>query len=149
MRQVLARLGMAVAIAVGLLGGVSARSASADAEWYDCYVPGVYWRFSGGIWRYGFHDRPLVGVSKRNRSPYDPPNGCGAFPSEDGRGVRDRFDSPYGEPRRSGGPRLDGGSRLSDGDSEHIHACMLRYRTYDSRSDSFVGKDGRRHVCRF
>jgi hypothetical protein len=29
----------------------------------------------------------------------------------------------------------------------HIRACFHAYRSYDPRSDSFVGYDGYRHPC--
>lgn len=34
-----------------------------------------------------------------------------------------------------------------DGNS-HIRACEARYRSYDWRSDTFLGYDGSRHLCR-
>lgn len=30
----------------------------------------------------------------------------------------------------------------------HYDACRERYRSYDSRSDTYLGKDGDRHLCR-
>ncbi|HEV7719611.1 MAG TPA: BA14K family protein [Arsenicitalea sp.] len=30
----------------------------------------------------------------------------------------------------------------------HIQACLDTYRSYNVRSDTFVGSDGRRHLCR-
>lgn len=30
----------------------------------------------------------------------------------------------------------------------HVDRCYARYRTYDHRSDSYVGYDGYRHRCR-
>lgn len=31
---------------------------------------------------------------------------------------------------------------------DHVEWCLSRYRSYDPRSDTFVGRDGRRHRCR-
>ena len=31
--------------------------------------------------------------------------------------------------------------------SNHVDACYARYRSYDERSDTFLGYDGRRHRC--
>jgi hypothetical protein len=52
---------------------------------------------------------------------------------------------PYGAYRR-------GYSRYSDYTAVydvqvHIRACLQAYRSYDPRSDSFVGYDGYRHPC--
>ena len=33
-------------------------------------------------------------------------------------------------------------------DDDHTAWCLRRYRSYDPRSDTFVGRDGRRHTCR-
>lgn len=30
---------------------------------------------------------------------------------------------------------------------EHIRRCEARYRSYDRRSDTFIGRDGRRYYC--
>ena len=30
----------------------------------------------------------------------------------------------------------------------HVRACEVRYRSYDRRSDTFLGYDGARHYCR-
>jgi hypothetical protein len=32
--------------------------------------------------------------------------------------------------------------------SGHVRYCLNRYRTYDPRSDTFIGYDGYRHRCR-
>lgn len=32
--------------------------------------------------------------------------------------------------------------------SAHVRACQNRYRSYDTRTDSFLGYDGRHHLCR-
>jgi hypothetical protein len=34
------------------------------------------------------------------------------------------------------------------GGSAHVRWCMNRYRTYDPRSNTFIGYDGDRHRCR-
>ena len=31
----------------------------------------------------------------------------------------------------------------------HVRACEVRYRSYDRRSNTFLGYDGSRHLCRF
>lgn len=46
----------------------------------------------------------------------------------------------------------NGGSRLigpvnGRGYSSHVDACYNRYRSYDERSDTYLGYDGRRHLC--
>ena len=32
--------------------------------------------------------------------------------------------------------------------ADHVNACYARYRSYDERSDTFLGYDGDRHRCR-
>jgi hypothetical protein len=33
------------------------------------------------------------------------------------------------------------------GGNDHVQWCLNRYRSYDPRSDTFLGYDGHRHVC--
>ncbi|WP_245895220.1 BA14K family protein [Devosia submarina] len=42
-----------------------------------------------------------------------------------------------------------GGDRVigRDSYSAHVEACYARYRSYDERTDTFLGYDGRRHRC--
>jgi uncharacterized protein YcfJ len=42
-----------------------------------------------------------------------------------------------------GGDRVVGGGSYS----AHVEACYARYRSYDERTDTFLGYDGRRHRC--
>jgi hypothetical protein len=42
-----------------------------------------------------------------------------------------------------GGDRVVGGGSYSS----HVDACYARYRSYDERTDTFLGYDGRRHRC--
>jgi len=37
--------------------------------------------------------------------------------------------------------------RSRDSNWDHIRRCENRYRSYDRRSDTFVGRDGRRYYC--
>lgn len=37
--------------------------------------------------------------------------------------------------------------QMMNGSSGHVRWCMSRYRSYNIRSDSFMGNDGRRHRC--
>lgn len=37
--------------------------------------------------------------------------------------------------------------RVYDGGSSHVQACYARYRSYDARSDTYMGYDGYRHRC--
>jgi hypothetical protein len=39
------------------------------------------------------------------------------------------------------------GAVNNGGDDGHVRACQSRYRSYDVRSDSFMGYDGLRHAC--
>lgn len=32
--------------------------------------------------------------------------------------------------------------------SDHVRACQNRYRSYSARTDTFLGYDGSRHLCR-
>jgi hypothetical protein len=32
-------------------------------------------------------------------------------------------------------------------DSSHVDRCYARYRSYDERTDTYLGYDGRRHLC--
>jgi len=38
--------------------------------------------------------------------------------------------------------------RSHDGWRSHVRACMATYRSYDPRSDTYIGHDGFRHRCR-
>ena len=40
------------------------------------------------------------------------------------------------------------GAPIYSGGSSHVDACYARYRSYDERSDTFMGYDGVRHRCR-
>ncbi|MCB8839636.1 BA14K family protein [Aurantimonas sp. VKM B-3413] len=33
--------------------------------------------------------------------------------------------------------------------AEHVAACARHYKSYDARTDTFLGYDGRRHYCRY
>jgi hypothetical protein len=33
-------------------------------------------------------------------------------------------------------------------DAEHVARCAARYKSYDARTDTFLGNDGLRHACR-
>ena len=37
---------------------------------------------------------------------------------------------------------------VDDRFSTHEERCMMRYRTYDPRSDTYIGYDGYEHFCR-
>lgn len=37
--------------------------------------------------------------------------------------------------------------RVYSGGNAHVRACFARYRSYDARSDTFMGYDGYRHRC--
>jgi hypothetical protein len=37
--------------------------------------------------------------------------------------------------------------RVYNGGSSHVQACFDRYRSYDARSDTYMGYDGDRHRC--
>lgn len=39
------------------------------------------------------------------------------------------------------------GDRVVGRASSHVDACYARYRSYDERSDTYLGYDGRRHLC--
>ena len=39
------------------------------------------------------------------------------------------------------------GGALNEGGSAHVRACENAYRTYDVRTDSYMGFDGMRHRC--
>lgn len=43
----------------------------------------------------------------------------------------------------------NGGDRVIGrvGDYDHVEACYARYRSYDERTDTFLGYDGMRHRC--
>ncbi len=42
----------------------------------------------------------------------------------------------------------DGGYYGDGGGNAHVQWCLSRYRSYDPRSDTFMGYDGYRHRCR-
>ncbi|MFO0991800.1 MAG: BA14K family protein [Hyphomicrobiales bacterium] len=42
----------------------------------------------------------------------------------------------------------DDGAYYGGGYNAHVEWCLSRYRSYDPRSDTFVGYDGYRHRCR-
>lgn len=37
--------------------------------------------------------------------------------------------------------------RVIDSEQSHVQACSARYRSYDERSDTYLGYDGIRHRC--
>lgn len=43
--------------------------------------------------------------------------------------------------------RYDRGYDRRDAYWEHVRRCEQRYRSYDRRSDTFIGRDGRRYYC--
>lgn len=43
--------------------------------------------------------------------------------------------------------RHDDGYRYRDSNWDHIRRCEARYRSYDRRTDTFIGRDGRRYYC--
>ncbi|KKB11369.1 hypothetical protein VE25_13135 [Devosia geojensis] len=50
-------------------------------------------------------------------------------------------DEPYYRDRYPSHPRY------SDAWEAHVAACYARYRSYDERTDTFMGYDGYRHRC--
>ena len=42
----------------------------------------------------------------------------------------------------------DGYGLYAGDDDDHVQACFARYRSYDPRSDTYMGYDGLRHRCR-
>jgi hypothetical protein len=92
---------------------------------YDC---GGYY---GGNWSSGDYDR----FYRRNRSGLDSvASGIFGF----------TFGAILGSAlANSGGDRV---IRRSYG-SSHVDACYARYRSYDERTDTFLGYDGYRHRC--
>lgn len=43
------------------------------------------------------------------------------------------------------GSALENGA--DSGDGAHIRACQSAYRSYDARTDTYLGYDGARHLC--
>lgn len=75
-----------------------------------------------------------------NQSPYQ-----GSYPGSYRGYYRDRYDGGFGNPAAA----LFGlalGAVNNGGD--HVQACERTYRSYDVRSDTFLGYDGLRHACR-
>ena len=84
----------------------------------------------------------------------------GATPSQIGTGLRDHGEwvqvGSYGRCWRP--TRIEAGwrpytrGRWGYGDDwrwhQHVRACFATYPSYDPRTDSFVGRDGRWHRCR-
>ena len=54
----------------------------------------------------------------------------------------DDYDVGQRHPRRA--RKLNRSARWQ----RHVRRCNKRYRTYDERSDTFIGNDGREHQCR-
>lgn len=50
-------------------------------------------------------------------------------------------DGPYPPPPRP--------VRVYETRRGHVERCLARYRSYDPRTDTFMGYDGRPHYCRF
>jgi hypothetical protein len=58
------------------------------------------------------------------------------------------YGGSYGRSGYYGGPYAGGGYYAQPaGGGGDVDYCMRRYRTYDPRSGTFVGNDGRRHPC--
>lgn len=95
---------------------------------YDC---GGYY---GGNWNNGDYDR----FYRRNRSGLDSiATGVFGF----------TFGAILGSAlaNSNNGDRLIGPAYGSG--SSHVDACYARYRSYDARTDTFLGYDGYRHRC--
>jgi hypothetical protein len=64
---------------------------------------------------------------------------------------RPYYYDPYYSPYYSSYPyyyRPHRYSYVSVGGSRHVRWCLNHYRTYDPRSNTFIGYDGYRHRCR-
>lgn len=97
---------------------------------YDCR--GYY----GGNWRQRDYDR----FYNNRRSDVDP-IATGIF------GLA--FGAILGGALASGNNNNNGGGDRVVGraNSSHVQACYARYRSYDERTDTYLGYDGYRHAC--
>ena len=113
----------AALVLAGLLGAGPAGAGDLRIIFTDRYVPGITWHYADGLWRYGeFKSGPFSARIDEDDTILDGP-----------RRRRVSRTGVYGvaEIRRA-----------------HREACLNRYRTYDPRSDTFVGRNGRLHRCR-
>ncbi|MBZ6077593.1 BA14K family protein [Microvirga puerhi] len=56
--------------------------------------------------------------------------------------------NPYGiDPGATGSVMATPGQAAPMADQSRVAACSARYRTYDPASNTFMGRDGRRHTC--
>lgn len=97
----------------------------------DCY------RYRRGGW----HDSDYDSFYRTRRSGLDS-IATGLF----GFGFGAIIGSAIANSNNNGGSRLIGpvnGGRYSS----HVDACYDRYRSYDERTDTYMGYDGRRHRC--
>jgi hypothetical protein len=86
-------------------------------------------------------DRDYDWFYHRNRSDLDPLV-AGIFGLAIGAIIAGAIANSNNNSSRSGGDRVV--ERL---DSGHVARCQARYKSYDARSDTFLGFDGIRHRC--
>ena len=89
--------------------------------------------------------------ARRNYNRYDRYDSQPYYGSRNFR-PRVRYNDYYDQPRvrhqrRYYQRRIRSAPRLSRYE-RHVRRCYAAYRTYDQRSDTFIGYDGREHQCR-
>ena len=120
-------------VGAGLAAGALIGGALAAPYYYGGYYGGPDYYASP------YYAEPYYAV---DQGYYTEPVGGGYYSGGAYYGGGDYYRGAYA---RSGGDYYRGTyARSGSGD---VNYCMRRYRTYDARSGTFIGNDGRRHPC--
>ena len=98
----------------------------------DCDCRGYY----GGTWR----DRDYDRFYSSRRTDLDP-IATGIF----GLAFGAILGGALANSNNNNGDRVVG--RVNNSGNSHVQACYARYRSYDERTDTYLGYDGYRHAC--
>ena len=157
MKTFFAALGMIAMLATGMLATATATATPAAAD--SAYRHGGHHGGGGRHWRGRHHDggRYWRHRGYRNDGWAAGAIGLGVGTIIGGALAAPRYydDGYYGRGYYRGGYIVNEGPayprryyRPVNRGYSHVDACYARYRSYDARSDTFIGYDGRAHRCR-
>ena len=143
MKNLIAAFGAFAMLATGVVA--TATPAAADGYYRDYGRHGGYrgdYRRHGGYRHGGHGDAVAAGVIGLGVGAL-----LGGAIASDGRRY-DTYEGPVGYDRPARyAPRYYRPAPVYRGGYNHVDACYARYRSYDARSDTFVGYDGNAYRC--